>query len=78
MIKCGGRGANFIVYSGRKIFWLCLCHGVVINRAKFDAGTSNSFRGVKTDTQTDTQTDTRTDRIALYILDLAMNFATYT
>ena len=35
------------------------------NRAKFDACTSSSFRGVKTDTQTHRQTD----RIALYILD---------
>ena len=33
-------------------------HGVVINRAKFDACTSSSFRGVKTNTQT--------DKIALY------------
>ena len=33
---------------------------MVINRAKFDACTSSSFRGVKTDRQT--------DRIALYIL----------
>ena len=33
-------------------------HGVMIIRAKFDACTYGSFRGVKTDTQT--------DRIALY------------
>ena len=36
-------------------------HGVVINRAKFDACTYSSFRGV--------ETDRHTDRIALYILD---------
>ena len=36
-------------------------HGVVTNRAKFDACTCSSFRGVKRNTQT--------DRIALYILD---------
>ena len=43
-------------------------HGVVINRAKFDACTSSSFTGVKTDTPT--------DRIALYrsILDLRYDF----
>ena len=35
---------------------------MVINRAKFDVCTSNSFRGVEKDTQT--------DRIALYILDM--------
>ena len=34
---------------------------MVIKRAKFDARTSSSFRGVKTDTQT--------DRIALYSRD---------
>ena len=28
-------------------------HGVVINRAKFDACTCSSLRGVKTDTQTE-------------------------
>ena len=36
-------------------------HGVVINRAKFDAFTFSSFRVVKTDTQT--------DRIALYSIE---------
>ena len=35
---------------------------MAINRAKFDACTCSSFRGVKTDTQT--------DRIALYILEV--------
>ena len=39
----------------------------MINRAKFGACTSSSFRGIKTDTQT--------DRIALYILDLSNQLA---
>ena len=37
-------------------------HGVVINRAKFDACAYSSFRGV--------ETDRHTGRIALYVLDL--------
>ena len=37
---------------------------MVINRGKFDACTSSSFRGVKTDTD-----KTQTDRNALHILD---------
>ena len=36
-------------------------HKVVINRAKFDAGTSSSFRGVKTESQK----HRHIDRIAL-------------
>ena len=38
------------------------CHGVVTNRAKFDACTSSSFREVKT--------DRHTDKIVLYNTDL--------
>ena len=38
---------------------------VVINRAKFNACTSSSLRGVKTDSPTDTQTD----RFAFYGID---------
>ena len=41
----------------------------MINGAKFDACTSSSFRGVKTDTQTDGQTD----RIALRMLDKGLD-----
>ena len=41
-------------------------HGVVINRAKFDACTSSNSEELK---QTDRHRDTQTDRIALYMLD---------
>ena len=45
-------------------------HRVVINRAKFDACTYSSFRGVKTDRQTELeelkQTDTQTELRFIY------------
>ena len=40
-------------------------HGVVTNRAKFDASTSSTFIGVKT--------DRHTDRIALYSIDICLS-----
>ena len=46
----------------------------MIDRAKFNACTSRSFRGIKTNRHTDTQTnrptDTPTDKIALYGIDI--------
>ena len=47
-------------------------HGVVINRAKFDACTSSSLREVKEDRHTQRHKDTQADKTVLYSIDVGV------